>query len=185
MAAVNRGPRRERFLTCLCLILVVVVLGGLLVWSLRPEAALYDLQAAVRPNATRGELDADEKATVDLFRRSAPSVANITTIALALDIFTLDVLQISEGTGSGFIWDDTGTIVTNFHVIQNVADAEVTLADHSTWKAKRIAMDGKNIASVNDLFAFLQDHKVGDTVTATLLRDGKRQQVQLTLAGPD
>ena len=75
-----------------------------------------------------------------MFRQSSPSVVHITTLAVRQDLFTLNLLQIPEGTGSGLIWDDTGNIVTNFHVIQNADVAQVTLADHSTWKARRVGI---------------------------------------------
>ena len=88
----------------------------------------------------RSDLDAEEKATIALFRQSSPSVVHITTLAVRQDLFTLNLLQIPEGTGSGLIWDDTGNIVTNFHVIQNADGAQVTLADHSTWKARRVGI---------------------------------------------
>ena len=88
----------------------------------------------------RSDLDAEEKATIALFRQSSPSVVHITTLAVQQDLFTLNLLQIPEGTGSGLIWDDTGNIVTNFHVIQNADGAQVTLADHSTWKARRVGI---------------------------------------------
>ncbi len=64
----------------------------------------------------------------------------ITTLTVARDFFTLNLLQIPEGTGSGFVWDDAGNIVTNFHVIQNADAAQITLADHSTWKARRVGV---------------------------------------------
>ena len=67
-------------------------------------------------------------------------MVNITTLAVARDFFSLNLLQIPEGTGSGFIWDDAGHIVTNFHVIEKAAAAQVTLADHSTWKARRVGV---------------------------------------------
>jgi len=88
----------------------------------------------------RSDLDAEEKATIALFRQSSPSVVHITTLTVRQDLFTLNLLQIPEGTGSGLIWDDTGNIVTNFHVIQNADVAQVTLADHSTWKARRVGI---------------------------------------------
>lgn len=48
------------------------------------------------------------------------------------------MMQIPEGTGSGFIWDHAGNIVTNFHVIQNADAAQVTLSDQSSWKARLV-----------------------------------------------
>jgi serine protease Do len=44
-----------------------------------------------------------------------------------------------------------------------------------------IAIDGKKVASVNDLYLVLEEHKVGDVVTVTLLRDGKQEQIKVTL----
>lgn len=110
-------------------------------------ASPLDPKAAPRPVAPRGELAADEKATIALFRQASPSVVHITTLTVQRDIFTLNLLQIPEGTGSGFIWDESGNIVTNFHVIQNADAAQVTLADHSNWKARRVgAAPDKDLA---------------------------------------
>ncbi len=70
-----------------------------------------------------------------MFREASPSVVYITTIELQRNLFTLNVYEIPKGTGSGFIWDKEGRIVTNFHVIADASRIEVTLADHTTWKA--------------------------------------------------
>jgi len=104
------------------------------------SASLNDPRAAPRSIAARGELLAGEKSTIALFREASPSVVHITTIAVQRDLFTLNLYQIPEGTGSGFIWDNTGNIITNFHVIQNADAAQVTLADQSNWKARRVGV---------------------------------------------
>src|SRR5687768_17995686 len=70
-----------------------------------------------RPVAARGELASDEQATINLFKQTAPSVVFITTIGRGYDL-RMRPVDIQAGTGSGFIWDDAGDIVTNFHVIQ-------------------------------------------------------------------
>jgi S1-C subfamily serine protease len=111
------------------------------------SASLNDPRAAPRSIAPRGELSAAEKSTIALFREASPSVVHITTIAVQRDLFTLNLYQIPEGTGSGFIWDNSGNIITNFHVIQNADAAQVTLADQSTWKARRVgAAPDKDLA---------------------------------------
>jgi len=112
----------------------------LTLWFWAHGASLLDPTAAPRPIAPRGELAADEKATIALFRQTSPSVVHITTVAVVRDSFTLNLQQIPEGTGSGFIWDESGNIITNFHVIQKAAGAQVTLSDHSTWKARRVGV---------------------------------------------
>jgi S1-C subfamily serine protease len=55
-------------------------------------------------------------------------------------MFTLNLYQIPQGTGSGFVWDTSGNIITNFHVIQNADAAQVTLADQSNWKARVVGV---------------------------------------------
>jgi S1-C subfamily serine protease len=92
----------------------------------------------------RGDLAADEKAQIALFKANSPSVVYITTLRQARDFRTLTPLEIPEGTGSGFVWDDAGDIVTNFHVIQSAiahnGSATVTLWDHSTYDAQLVGI---------------------------------------------
>src|SRR5262245_59821582 len=90
--------------------------------------------AAVRAVSPRGALASAEKAVIALFRQASPSVLHITAISVQRDLFTLNLYQIPEGTGSGFVWDPSGNIITNFHVIQNADVAQVTLGDQTTWK---------------------------------------------------
>jgi S1-C subfamily serine protease len=77
----------------------------------------------------RGELGAEEKATIDLFQRARGSVVYISTSDRVFDPWTRNVFSIPRGTGSGFIWDDAGHVVTNNHVIAGAADARVRLND--------------------------------------------------------
>ncbi len=77
-----------------------------------------------------------EEATISLFEEAAPSVVYITTSAVRQDYWSRNVYEIPTGTGSGFIWDDRGYIVTNYHVIQNADKALVTLSDQTTWEAE-------------------------------------------------
>ena len=57
------------------------------------------------------------------------------------DFFSLNPTEIPQGTGSGFVWDDQGHVVTNFHVIQEASAAKVTLADHSVWDARLVGCE--------------------------------------------
>lgn len=110
-------------------------------------AALNDPRAMPRAVTPRGELLADEKSTIALFRQASPAVVNITAIGVERDLFTLNLYQIPQGTGSGSVWDTRGNIITNFHVIQNADAAQVTLADQSNWKARVVgAAPDKDLA---------------------------------------
>lgn len=88
--------------------------------------------------AGRSDLNPSEIATIQLFENSAPSVVFITTTDVRRDFWTRNVMEIPSGTGSGFMWDDQGHIITNYHVIQKAHKATVTLSDRSTWEAKLI-----------------------------------------------
>jgi len=103
-------------------------------------ATLTDPKAAPRAVTPRGDLATEEKSTISLFRQASPAVVNVTNIGLERDLFTLNLYQIPQGTGSGFIWDTTGNVITNFHVIQNADAAQVTLADQSNWRARVVGV---------------------------------------------
>src|SRR5437773_766750 len=137
-----RCPSSWSFLGPL-LVLLCLVLG--LSWLIggfgRHGGPDTDPNAAPRTVQARGDLAADEKATIDLFRTAAPSVVYITSIAMQRDFFSLNVQEIPKGTGSGFVWDSNGHVVTNFHVIQDAQAAKVTLADQSNWDARLVGAD--------------------------------------------
>jgi S1-C subfamily serine protease len=60
---------------------------------------------------------------------------------LRRDFFNLNLFEIPQGSGSGFIWDQDGHIITNYHVIQDASSAKVTLADQSVWDAELVGVD--------------------------------------------
>ncbi len=107
------------------------LLAGLLASPVLPARG-DALPRAVTP---RGALAADELAHIELFRKTSPSVVHITSLGVQRDLFSLNVQQVQRGTGTGFIWDEQGHIVTNFHVIQGATGARVTLADQSSFDA--------------------------------------------------
>ena len=86
-----------------------------------------------------GKLMNSELATIKLFEDAAPSVCFITTSNLRrVDFFSRNVSEIPRGSGSGFVWDKNGHIITNYHVIQGADRATVTLADRTAWSAKLV-----------------------------------------------
>jgi S1-C subfamily serine protease len=89
----------------------------------------------------RGDLSEAENTTIALFEAASPAVVYITNLAVRRDFFGLDSFEIPQGTGSGFVWDPQGHVVTNFHVIQGAQRAVVRLADHSEWPAHLVGTD--------------------------------------------
>jgi S1-C subfamily serine protease len=93
------------------------------------------LDAAPRPIAPRGDLTAEEHSNIDVFEKWKGSVVYISTSARVMDFWTRDVMSVPRGTGSGFVWDTQGHIVTNVHVIADAAEATVKLADGRDYPA--------------------------------------------------
>ena len=88
-----------------------------------------DATAEPRAVADRANLDPDERRTIELFRTASVSVVYITTQAQRMDFWTRNIFEVPQGTGSGFLWDDRGHVVTNYHVLQGATAAKITLAD--------------------------------------------------------
>jgi S1-C subfamily serine protease len=110
---------------------------------------LRDPDAIPRPIAARGDLAGDERATIELFRSASPSVVHIGTTATVYDSWKLRAMDIPQGTGSGFVWDDRGYIVTNFHVIREASRAFVFLEGVSApYEARFVGGDPDNDIAV-------------------------------------
>jgi len=119
--------------------LLVTLLVALLVRSWLPrQAPRHDQNAEPRAVTPRGDLADDEAATIELFKNASPTVVYIATSQVRRNAFSLNVMEIPRGTGSGFIWDDAGHIVTNFHVIRGADRAQVTLNDGTTYPARLV-----------------------------------------------
>jgi S1-C subfamily serine protease len=108
-----------------------------LLWYALPwlERYLVSLEAEPRPIAARGELAADEQATIAIFERASPSVVFISTRQRVRDLWTRNVFSVPRGTGSGFVWDRLGHVVTNNHVIESASEASVRLNDGRSYNA--------------------------------------------------
>lgn len=104
---------------------------------------------AVTPRsvASRGDLGDEESSTIKLFESAQASVVYITSLSVQRDFISMNVFEIPQGAGSGFVWDKAGHIVTNFHVIQNAQAATITLSDQSTHTATLVGAEpDKDIA---------------------------------------
>ena len=96
--------------------------------------AVAEAQSRPDPGSRPRNLDADERSTIALFKQSQAAVAFITTTEQQVDFWSRTVSEQATGSGSGFVWDDQGHIVTNYHVVEPVvgsrsAEIMVTLQD--------------------------------------------------------
>jgi S1-C subfamily serine protease len=128
--------RSLRSLRSLPALLAAAVLLGGAAFLILPGLVNSRSDASPRAVAPRGPLAADELAHIEIFRKASPSVVHITTLASRRDLFSMNVQQVPRGTGTGFVWDDQGHIVTNFHVLQGGNAVQVMLADQSSFDAE-------------------------------------------------
>ncbi len=112
-------------------IAVIGIVAALVGVTARPY--VEDLLTALssNPGRSRGSLVEIERSTIDLFKRVAPSVVEITSV-----IVSDDSSKSGIKTGSGFFWDITGNIVTNAHVVQDASSITVWLASGDQVEAE-------------------------------------------------
>ncbi len=77
----------------------------------------------------------DEQNSVEVFEASRPSVVFVTNQQIARDPYSFDMITVPRGSGTGFVWDEKGYIVTNFHVVEGARKITITLQDQSNWPA--------------------------------------------------
>jgi S1-C subfamily serine protease len=148
--------QRNRILLNLALAAVLGAAAGWWIWSrslaqqpvsegAQPTAAgassVLANSAGDTPSPDSGgvSLSADEQNNISIYKAASPAVVNITSTTLQYDFF-FNVFP-SEGTGSGFLIDDKGDIVTNFHVVNGARSVEVRLADQTRYAAKLVGRD--------------------------------------------
>jgi S1-C subfamily serine protease len=108
-----------------------VVAGLVLLFVALTLPGIWQRGAAAQPRqvSSRGALLPTEQTTIELFEKARPSVVFITTQARVTDRWTRNTFNIPRGSGSGFIWDQRGHVVTNNHVVAGASVARVTLSD--------------------------------------------------------
>ena len=181
----RRRPQRPTGSPCITPLLTLVVLFGLLylgmwLWSeykAHREVQERNVYGTPREITPRGELSDIEKTNIAIYKKAKPSVVHITSIGLEHDMWNLNVQEVPEGTGSGFIWDEAGHVVTNYHVIKEAQRAHVTLADHTTWRASLVGATADK-----DLAVLHIDAPKSKLVPITLGRSEDLQVGQITYA---
>jgi 2-alkenal reductase len=107
----------------------IAVIWGLVLLTIWIGDRLYRSYAYVidepKPVAVQGRLSDWEKSNIELFHAAGASVAYITTEQLRFNPFK--GASVAQGAGSGFVWDKSGHVVTNFHVIEGASTVYVQL----------------------------------------------------------
>ena len=128
---------------CGLLLGAFVIMMVLLLPRFNPTVAQAVPTAAPTPtlpaDTVFAELDAKDQVLTNLYQRVSPSVVHITNRSQTLDPFQGVVPQ--EGTGSGFVFDDQGHIITNNHVVAGADQLDVLLANGTSLSAQIVGTD--------------------------------------------
>lgn len=116
-------------------------------------AVLIDEAAPAKPSASASAnepsaLLESERNTMDVFRRADPSVVFVTNKALRRDFFSMNVTEVPQGAGSGFLWDEHGHVVTNFHVLEGGQAFSITLPTGVTRDARVVGVEPRKDIAV-------------------------------------
>jgi S1-C subfamily serine protease len=90
----------------------------------------------------------DEKNTIAVFRIAARSTVFVTERQLVVDYFRGQAEEVPAGSGTGFVWDTDGHVVTNFHVVKDARSLSVTLQDHRNFEAKVVGVEPRKDIAV-------------------------------------
>ncbi len=117
--------------------------------------------------ASDNTVDAEEQNNISVYRKNIGTVVNITSRAVTFDFFYGLVPQ--EGQGSGFVIDKEGHIITNYHVIADARQVEVTLHNRKKYRAQIVGMDRAHDLAIIQIKA--------PDLTPAVLGDSKNLQV--------
>jgi len=104
------------------------------------------LVGAAQTDNALGMALALEQRVIDVYESAAPSVVNITSLAYVYNRFFGNLPQ--EGTGSGFVYDAEGHVITNYHVVQGADELMVSLASGEEYEAQVVGLDPSNDLAV-------------------------------------
>lgn len=122
--------------------------GGLVVALFSGILAGQPASTATPAITPRGPLALDETHIADLFESAGPSVVFITTLDQQPALDALEIGTNRQGAGSGFVWDASGHIVTNLHVVSEAAGVVVTLDDQTSWVARVVGSSPRHDLAV-------------------------------------
>ena len=139
-------PRRSVWMK----LILAAMLGALTGWWLWQRSSGTTVAGNIAPasfpplqmvpaDLPEASVSSDEQNNIEIYKTVSPAVVNITSTTIQYDFF-FNVFP-AQGSGSGFLIDDKGNIVTNYHVISGARSVEVTLWDQTRHKARLVGRD--------------------------------------------
>ena len=112
-----------------------------------PSTSATPTPLAVPPVSSGARIE-DERNTIAVFRSAAQSTVFVTQTRIIEGYLAGTLQEVPAGSGSGFVWDDKGTIVTNFHVVEGARSLTVTFHDQQTFEATVIGLEPRKDIAV-------------------------------------
>ncbi len=100
------------------------------------------------PRLSPGARTEDERNTIAVFREAAASTVFVTQKRVVVDYLAGTAEEVAAGSGSGFVWDDAGDIVTNFHVVKDAESLSVTFQGQQTFVARVVGVEPRKDIAV-------------------------------------
>jgi S1-C subfamily serine protease len=152
--------------------IAVVLVGGFFYFTTYRSATFRTINSPaakveITQAATSQPLDADEQNNISVYHKNIGSVVNVTSKAVAFDFFYGLVPQ--EGQGSGFIIDHDGHVLTNYHVVADARQVEITLHNRKKYRATIVGTDRSHDLAIVQIKA--------PDLTSMVLGDSKNLQV--------
>jgi S1-C subfamily serine protease len=145
--------------------------------SAASTAAIQQTNVALSSPSLAVCADSEEEARIAIFDKVAPSVVYIDTFKQKQDVFSTDITEIPIGSGSGFIWDNEGHIVTNFHVIQQAKSAQIAILTPNGMK--------KSSSSIEPAYTSVRPGALGSVGSNTTFKDFTRTVYKARVVGVD
>ena len=141
-------PKTTTRLFILLFALFAGVSGLSNIFSDNEKGFIENVEAKSTDISKRGDLTPEEKGTIAIFRHNNPSVVYISTVKRVINVWTRDIREVPSGTGTGFLWDKQGHIITNYHVVQNNKTAKVRLNNKKSYTARVIGSSKRHDIAV-------------------------------------
>ncbi|OZY87871.1 2-alkenal reductase [Cellvibrio mixtus] len=116
----------------------------------------------------------DERNSMEVFDAARPSVVFVTNQQLARNPYSFDLVTVPRGSGTGFVWDERGYIVTNYHVVEGARQITITLQDQSNWPAEVVGLAPERDLAVLRIKAPAQQLKALPLGDSSDLRVGRK-----------
>lgn len=109
------------------------------------NGAVFNVQSAT---VVPGDLLSYERNTIEVFQKASPAVVFVHNLQYQRNLWSWNVSEVQQGTGSGFLWDANGHLVTNYHVVHGADRVAVTLIDGRTYEARIVGEEPRKDLAV-------------------------------------